>query len=75
MTQYIIVFSSSFYFNLISLLCPIQAPLSVDLLGGTSYHTSDFSEPQTNLKTAELVVNGAVVETKLFIYGKVGRLK
>lgn len=27
--------------------------------------------PASSLKTADLVVNGALVETKLFIYGKV----
>lgn len=33
---------------------------------------SDFVEPLTpNLKAAELVINGALMETKLFLYGKV----
>ncbi|KAL5541456.1 hypothetical protein UlMin_009166 [Ulmus minor] len=50
-----------------------SAPPSVDVLGGTNDRVSDIGEPQTaNLKTAELVINGALVETKLFIYGKTG---
>ncbi|XP_062108869.1 uncharacterized protein LOC133819601 isoform X1 [Humulus lupulus] len=50
-----------------------SAPPSVNVLGGTSDQVSDFAEPQTpSLKTAELVINGALVETKLFIYGKTG---
>lgn len=33
---------------------------------------SEFNKHQrTNLKTADLVIDGALVETKLFIYGKV----
>lgn len=50
-----------------------SAPPSVDVLGETSDDTSDSSDSQTpTLKTAELVINGALVETKLFIYGKTG---
>lgn len=31
-----------------------------------------FGEPQTpNMRTADLVINGALVETKLCVYGKV----
>lgn len=50
-----------------------SAPPSVDVLGGTSDPVTDFGEPQImNSKTADLVINGALVETKLFIYGKTG---
>ncbi|PON64877.1 Phosphatidylinositol-4, 5-bisphosphate phosphodiesterase gamma [Parasponia andersonii] len=50
-----------------------SAPPSVDVLGESSGRVSDFGEPQTtSLKTAELVINGALVETKLFIYGNTG---
>ncbi|ONI27903.1 hypothetical protein PRUPE_1G110200 [Prunus persica] len=48
-----------------------SAPPSVDVLGGTSDPVTDFGEPHImNSKTADLVINGALVETKLFIYGK-----
>lgn len=44
--------------------------MSGDVLGQTS--DGDFHEPQTrNLKAADLVINGALVETKLYLYGKV----
>ncbi|XP_010524589.1 PREDICTED: uncharacterized protein LOC104802610 [Tarenaya hassleriana] len=49
-----------------------SAPLTVDVLGQTSDDTADLPEPQTRiLKAADLVINGALVETKLFIYGKI----
>lgn len=46
--------------------------MSGDVLGQTSDGDSDFHEPQTrNLKAADLVITGALVETKLYLYGKV----
>ncbi|KAG2241767.1 hypothetical protein Bca52824_096390 [Brassica carinata] len=49
-----------------------KAPLSGDVLGHTSDGDGDFHEPQTgNLKAADLVINGALVETKLYLYGKI----
>ncbi|TYI07189.1 hypothetical protein ES332_A10G210100v1 [Gossypium tomentosum] len=50
-----------------------SAPPSVDILGETSDGISESDDPQTrNSKAADLVINGAVVETKLYIYGKTG---
>ncbi|KAJ0228735.1 Vacuolar protein sorting-associated protein 13 [Hirschfeldia incana] len=47
-----------------------SAPPSGDVLGHTS--DGDFHEPQSeNLKAADLVINGALVETKLYLYGKI----
>ncbi|KAG2314342.1 hypothetical protein Bca52824_017464 [Brassica carinata] len=49
-----------------------SAPPSGDVLGHTSDGDGDFHEPQTgNLKAADLVINGALVETKLYLYGKI----
>ncbi|KAK8671255.1 hypothetical protein V6N13_037855 [Hibiscus sabdariffa] len=48
-----------------------STPPSVDILGETSAGISESDDPQTrNSKAADLVINGAVVETKLCIYGK-----
>ncbi|XVF38939.1 hypothetical protein REPUB_Repub20aG0145800 [Reevesia pubescens] len=50
-----------------------SAPPSVDVLGEASDGISESDDPQTrNSKAADLVINGAVVETKLCIYGKTG---
>ncbi|CAK7326271.1 unnamed protein product [Dovyalis caffra] len=50
-----------------------SAPPSLDVLGGTSDIASEFGEPETpTLRTADLVINGALVEAKLLIYGKTG---
>ncbi|KAJ6768459.1 hypothetical protein OIU74_022180, partial [Salix koriyanagi] len=50
-----------------------SAPPSIDVLGETSGIVSNFGEPETpTLRTADLVINGALVEAKLFIYGKIG---
>ncbi|XP_010500318.2 PREDICTED: uncharacterized protein LOC104777719 [Camelina sativa] len=47
-----------------------SAPLSGDILGQTS--DGDFHEPQTrNMKAADLVITGALVETNLYLYGKI----
>ena len=44
----------------------------MDVLGETSGIASNFGEPETpTLRTVDLVINGALVEAKLFIYGKV----
>jgi vacuolar protein sorting-associated protein 13A/C len=49
-----------------------SAPLSGDVLGQTSDGDGDFHEPQTrNMKAADLVITGALVETKLYLYGKI----
>ncbi|XP_042516642.1 uncharacterized protein LOC122090931 isoform X2 [Macadamia integrifolia] len=48
-----------------------SAPPSVDLLEETSDGVNELTEPQpADLKTADLVINGILVETKLLIYGK-----
>ncbi|KAK8681959.1 hypothetical protein V6N13_054356 [Hibiscus sabdariffa] len=48
-----------------------KAPPSVDVLGETSVDISEYDDPQTgNTKGADIVISGAVVETKLCIYGK-----
>ncbi|XP_057959044.1 uncharacterized protein LOC131151699 [Malania oleifera] len=50
-----------------------SAPPSVDILGESRDTEAEFGEPQaSNLKTADLVINGAVLETKLLIYGRGG---
>ncbi|XP_048235070.1 uncharacterized protein LOC8261314 isoform X2 [Ricinus communis] len=50
-----------------------SVPPSIDVLGETSNVAAEFGEPQTpQLKTADLVINGALVEAKLCIYGKAG---
>lgn len=48
-------------------------PPSVDVLGEVSDSAGDFDDPQPrNVKSADLVISGALVETKLCIYGKTG---
>lgn len=49
----------------------MQAPPSDDVLAEKGDDVTMFGEPKTNVKTADLVINGALVETKLFLYGKV----
>ncbi|GMH18990.1 hypothetical protein Nepgr_020831 [Nepenthes gracilis] len=50
-----------------------SAPLSVDLLGDSGYVVADYSEARiNNFKAADLVINGTLMETKLFIYAKDG---
>ncbi|XP_043709636.1 uncharacterized protein LOC122658659 isoform X2 [Telopea speciosissima] len=50
-----------------------SAPPSVDVLEETSDGVNELTEPQpTNFKTADLVINGILVETKFLIYGKTG---
>ncbi|KAF6156504.1 hypothetical protein GIB67_011305 [Kingdonia uniflora] len=48
-----------------------SAPPSMNVLGGSSDGHSKLSGSKaTNVNTAELIINGALVETKLLIYGK-----
>ncbi|XP_050216889.1 uncharacterized protein LOC126667840 isoform X2 [Mercurialis annua] len=48
-----------------------SVPPSINLLGEASNFAAEFGEPQTpKMETADLVINGALVETKLCIYGK-----
>ncbi|OMO58554.1 Vacuolar protein sorting-associated protein 13 [Corchorus olitorius] len=50
-----------------------SAPPSMDVLGEISDGINESDDPQTiNSKAADLVINGAVLETKLSIYGKTG---
>ncbi|KAE9455056.1 hypothetical protein C3L33_13039, partial [Rhododendron williamsianum] len=50
-----------------------SAPSSVDILGDLGDAVGEIAKPlATNLKSADLVLNGALVETKLSLYGKVG---
>lgn len=42
------------------------------MLGESSADVTEFGDPQaSNLRKADLVISGALLETKLFIYGKV----
>lgn len=48
-----------------------SAPALVDVLGESSDGVTEFGDPRaSNLKKADLVINGALLETKLLIYGK-----
>ncbi|KAF9594340.1 hypothetical protein IFM89_030469 [Coptis chinensis] len=50
-----------------------KVPPAVDVLGGSSDDMLELTEPRaTNSATADLVINGALIETKLSIYGKSG---
>ncbi|KAI8561923.1 hypothetical protein RHMOL_Rhmol04G0379800 [Rhododendron molle] len=50
-----------------------SAPSSVDILGDLGDTVGEVAKPLAiNLKSADLVLNGALVETKLSLYGKVG---
>ncbi|KAK7291737.1 hypothetical protein RIF29_07114 [Crotalaria pallida] len=50
-----------------------SAPPSVNVLSDRDGNAASYSVlTTTNPKAADIVINGAVVETKLFIYGKVG---
>ncbi|KAK7388051.1 hypothetical protein VNO78_22854 [Psophocarpus tetragonolobus] len=50
-----------------------STPPSVDVLGDSEGDAiSDNVLSSTNSKTADIVINGSLVELKLFIYGKVG---
>ncbi|ESR32528.1 hypothetical protein CICLE_v10004114mg [Citrus x clementina] len=47
-----------------------SAPPSDDVLAEEGDDATVFGELKTDVKTADLVVHGALVETKLFLYGK-----
>ncbi|KAH9766384.1 C2 domain-containing protein [Citrus sinensis] len=47
-----------------------KAPPSDDVLAEEGDDATVFGELKTDVKTADLVVHGALVETKLFLYGK-----
>ncbi|GAB2216278.1 hypothetical protein Droror1_Dr00024048 [Drosera rotundifolia] len=50
-----------------------QASAPLDIFGYSTPAVSEFSEGRvSNLKAADLVINGTLMETKLFIYGKSG---
>ncbi|KAI6692875.1 hypothetical protein NL676_020585, partial [Syzygium grande] len=50
-----------------------SAPPLVDVLGGTSDKGAESDMARlSNSKTADIVINGSLLETKLFIYGKTG---
>ncbi|XP_031738035.1 uncharacterized protein LOC101213129 isoform X1 [Cucumis sativus] len=50
-----------------------SAPASIDILGETGDDASQLIERHTpNMKAANLVINGALMEAKLLIYGKTG---
>ncbi|KAK4798434.1 hypothetical protein SAY86_030760 [Trapa natans] len=52
-----------------------SAPPSVDVLGELSEGVSELSNSQApNFRTADLVINGSLVETKLFIYAKTAEI-
>ncbi|XP_028051145.1 uncharacterized protein LOC114255802 isoform X2 [Camellia sinensis] len=49
-----------------------SAPSSVNILGDSGDGLAEFSKPHAAaLKPADLVINGALVETKLSLYGKI----
>ncbi|KAI7993232.1 putative vacuolar protein sorting-associated protein 13A [Camellia lanceoleosa] len=49
-----------------------SAPSSVNILGDSDDGHAEFSKPHAAaLKPADLVINGALVETKLSLYGKI----
>ncbi|KEH32375.1 calcium-dependent lipid-binding-like protein [Medicago truncatula] len=50
-----------------------STPLSVDVLGNSEGATASYNVlNNTNSKTADIVINGALMEAKLFVYGKAG---
>ncbi|KAI3677367.1 hypothetical protein L1987_86993 [Smallanthus sonchifolius] len=50
-----------------------KATSSVDILGKQGDIVAELSEPHsTNMKVADVIVNGTLMETKIFIDGKVG---
>ncbi|TYK05144.1 C2 domain-containing family protein [Cucumis melo var. makuwa] len=50
-----------------------SAPASIDILGETGDEASQIIERHTpNMKAANLVINGSLMEAKLLIYGKTG---
>ncbi|KAL8152479.1 LOW QUALITY PROTEIN: hypothetical protein V2J09_010239 [Rumex salicifolius] len=50
-----------------------SAPFSIDMIGESHEDMNEFPEASlSNLKAADLVINGTLIESKFFIYGKVG---
>lgn len=50
----------------------VQAPPAIDILGETVHKEDESSgTPTSNQGNADLVINGALLETSLSIYGKV----
>lgn len=50
----------------------MQTPPSVDVLGNSEGAAASYNALNTtNSKTADIVINGALMEAKVFIYGKV----
>ncbi|XP_020230234.1 uncharacterized protein LOC109811015 [Cajanus cajan] len=61
---------ASWFKGLVQATYQASIPVSVDdVLGDLE---GDATSYNTNTKTADIVINGALVELKLFIYGKVG---
>ncbi|KAK1425949.1 hypothetical protein QVD17_14616 [Tagetes erecta] len=51
----------------------VSATSSIDILGEQGDIVAELSEPcSTNMKITNIIINGTLVETKIFIYGKVG---
>lgn len=49
-----------------------KAPASMNILKGSEQDAQNFIQPEASAKKiADLVVNGALVETRLCLYGKV----
>ncbi|XP_019431159.1 PREDICTED: uncharacterized protein LOC109338390 isoform X1 [Lupinus angustifolius] len=64
---------ASWFKGLVQATYQASAPPSVNVLSGREGDAASYSVLNTtNQKAADIVINGAVVETKLFIYGKVG---
>ncbi|KAK7363427.1 hypothetical protein VNO77_05570 [Canavalia gladiata] len=59
---------ASWFKGLVQATYQASIPLSVDVLGDSEGNNA----ASTNQKTADIVINGALVEFKLFIYGKTG---
>ncbi|KAE9601531.1 hypothetical protein Lalb_Chr13g0298811 [Lupinus albus] len=64
---------ASWFKGLIQATYQASAPPSVNVLSEREGAAASYSIlTTTNPKAADIVISGAVVETKLFIYGKVG---
>ncbi|KAH1088253.1 hypothetical protein AAZX31_07G215500 [Glycine max] len=64
---------ASWFKGLVQATYQASTPPSVDVLGDSEGNATSYNVLSTpNTKTADIVINGALVELKLFIYGKVG---
>ncbi|KAK7348007.1 hypothetical protein VNO80_22555 [Phaseolus coccineus] len=64
---------ASWFKGLVHATYQASTPPSIDLLGDSEGDAISYNVlSTTNSKTADTVINGALVELKLFIYGKVG---